>query len=347
MWNYHIQTFSRRPFQFSRRYGFLILNCLLTLMCPLNCLFAQSAVEQVHIASRTNILERTPDKPLNTREKPFLSRVDLVMVPVSVSDPLNHLVLGLAKDNFQIFDNKELQSIDHFSSEDVPISLVIVLDTSGSMASNNKIGNAREAVLELLNTSNPQDEVLLITVADKPELQSVFTNSIETIQSALFKPLVRGSTALLDGIYLAISQMKHAKYSRKALLIISDGGDNHSRYGEREIVDLVKESDVIIYSIGIYDQYFQSEEERLGPQLLSDVSELTGGRLFTVNNPNGLANVASDIGAELRSQYVLGYSLKTPLRDGKWHKIKVKFLRPKGLPRVQVNARKGYYAPSR
>jgi len=259
---------------------------------------------------------------------------------------MNRVVEGLNKDNFQVFDNKKQQVIQHFSCEDVPISVAVVFDTSGSMASNHKIERAREAVVELLKASNPEDELLLISVADKPQLQTGFTQSIETIDSALVSLVPQGSTALLDGIYLAISQMKNARYSRKALLVISDGGDNHSRYDEGEIMDLVKESDLVIYSIGIYDEFFQSEEERLGPELMSDISELTGGRLFTVNNPNDLTAVAARVGTELRSEYVLGYRPAKSLRDGKWHRIKVKLLPPKGVPRAQVSAKKGYYAPS-
>jgi Ca-activated chloride channel family protein len=157
-----------------------------------------------------------------------------------------------------------------------------------------------------------------------------------------------GSTALLDGIYLAISQMKRAKYARKALLIIWDGGDNHSRYDELEVTDFVEESDVLIYSIGTYGEFFQGEEERRGaPLLLSDISDLTGGRLFTVNSPKELANVGVKIGAELRSKSVPGYRPETPVRDGRWHKIRVKLLSPKRFPKLQVNAKKGYYAPAR
>jgi Ca-activated chloride channel homolog len=151
---------------------------------------------------------------------------------------------------------------------------------------------------------------------------------------------------LLDAIYLGVSKMRQAKYPKKALLIISDGGDNHSRYTEGEIKNLVKEADVMIYSIGIYDHYFQTEEERLGPALLSDISDLSGGRSFTIDNPNDLADVATKIGIELRNQYVLGYRPKNPGHDGKWHKIKVKLLPPKGLPPLHVYARTGYYASS-
>ena len=324
----------------------IIRTVCLSLIFLASQLLAQSHSGQVHLEPRVSFRIASADAGIDTHSKAFISNVDLVLVPVTVSDQMNRVVEGLNKDNFQVFDNKKQQVIQHFSSEDVPISVAVVFDTSGSMASNHKIERAREAVVELLKASNPEDELLLISVADKPQLQTGFTQSIETIDSALVSLVPQGSTALLDGIYLAISQMKNARYSRKALLIISDGGDNHSRYDEGEIMDLVKESDLVIYSIGIYDEFFQSEEERLGPELMSEISELTGGRLFTVTNPNDLTAVAARVGTELRSEYVLGYRPAKSLRDGKWHRIKVKLLPPKGVPRTQVSAKKGYYAPS-
>jgi Ca-activated chloride channel family protein len=215
---------------------------------------------------------------------------------------------------------------------------------SGSMSS--KIDRAREAVIEFFKTANPQDEFFMITFADKPDEVTDFTQSVEDIQGKLVYTIPKGRTALLDAIYLGVSKMRQAKYPKRALLIISDGGDNHSRYTEGEIKNLVKEADVLIYAIGIYDHYFPTEEERLGPQLLSEVTELTGGRAFTIDNPNDLADVATKIGIELRNQYVLGYRPKNPVRDGKWRKIKVKLVPPKGLPPLRVYAKTGYYAPS-
>jgi Ca-activated chloride channel family protein len=144
---------------------------------------------------------------------------------------------------------------------------------------------------------------------------------------------------------MGVTKMRQAKYAKKALLIISDGGDNHSRYTENEIKALVKEADVMVYAIGIYDRSFATEEERLGPALLGEIAELSGGRAFTVDNPNDLADVATKIGVELRNQYVLGYRPQNIQRDGKWRKIKVKLLPPKGLPPLRVYARTGYYAP--
>ena len=305
-------------------------------------------MEDVHVKPRItppepNVTDSI-DPSLRTHTKPLKVDVDLVLVPVTITDPMNRLVTGLDKDNFALFEGKDQQEIKHFSSEDAPVSLGVIFDMSGSMSS--KIERAREAVVEFFKTANPQDEFFMITFADKPEEISDFTQSVEDIQGKLVYTIPKGRTALLDAIYLGISKMRQAKYQKKALLIISDGGDNHSRYTEGEIKSLVKEADTLIYAIGIYDHYFPTEEERLGPALLGDISELTGGRTFTIDNPNDLADVATKIGIELRNQYVLGYRPKNPAHDGKWRKIKVKLIPPKGLPPLRVYAKTGYYAPS-
>ena len=323
-----------------------LIGCLLMTAPPA---WGQNAdVEDVHLSPIVDPA-KTEHNAVNEdtvrAHSPLIrSKVDLVLVPVTVTDPMNRLVTGLDKENFQVFEGKEQQDVRHFSSEDAPISLGVIFDMSGSMSS--KIERAREAVTEFFKTANPQDEFFLIAFADRPEEVSDFTQSVEDLQGKLVFTVPKGRTALLDAIYLGISKMRQAKYPKKALLVISDGGDNHSRYTEGEIKSLVKEADVMVYSIGIYDHYFQTEEERLGPALLSDVSELSGGRAFTIDNPNDLADVATKIGIELRNQYVLGYRPKNPGHDGKWHKIKVKLLPPKGLPPLHVYARTGYYASS-
>jgi Ca-activated chloride channel family protein len=280
---------------------------------------------------------------LNTHVRPLKVAVDLVLVPVTITDPMNRLVTGLDKENFQLFEGSSKEEIKSFSSEDAPVSLGVIFDSSGSMSS--KMDRAKDAVVEFFKTANPQDEFFMVTFSDEPEVVNDFTSSVDEIQSKLVDTFPRRRTALLDAIYMGISKMREAKFPKKALLIISDGGDNHSRYTENEIRALVKEADVMIYAIGIYDRYFQSQEEQLGPQLLGEIAELTGGRAFTVQNPNDLADVATKIGVELRNQYVLGYRPSKGVRDGKWRKIRVKLMPPKGLPPLRVYARTGYYAP--
>jgi Ca-activated chloride channel family protein len=333
------------------------LAVLLTAVCALVSLapaaLAQTDVNDVHVAPRE--VEKAKDVPtevakkevvtdgLSAHVRPLKVDVDLVLVPVTITDPLNRLVTGLDKENFQLFEGNSPQDIRTFSSEDAPVSLGVIFDSSGSMSS--KMEQAKDAVVEFFKTANPQDEFFMITFSDEPEEVSDFTSSVNEIQDKLVYAVPRKRTALLDAIYMGISKMRQAKYPKKALLIISDGGDNHSRYTENEIKALVKEADVMIYAIGIYDRYFASQEERLGPALLSEITELTGGRAFTIDNPNDLADVATKIGIELRNQYVLGYHPAKIVRDGKWRKIKVKLLPPKGLPPLRVYARMGYYAP--
>jgi len=309
---------------------------------------AQTAIDDVHVSPRVEPLKSDPtdyiDPSLKTHTRPLKVDVNLVLVSVTITDPMNRLVTGLDKENFMVYEGKDQQDIRHFSSEDAPVSIGVIFDMSGSMAS--KIERAREAVVEFFKTANPQDEFFMVTFADKPQEVSDFTSQVEDIQGKLVYTVPKGRTALLDAIYLGVSKMRQAKYQKKALLIISDGGDNHSRYTEGEIKSMVKEADVLIYAIGIYDHYMATPEESLGPALLGDVAELTGGRSFTIDNPNDLADVATKIGIELRNQYVLGYRPRNPMHDGKWRKIKVKLLPPKGLPPLKVFAKTGYYAPT-
>lgn len=284
------------------------------------------------------------DPSLKTHTKPYKVEVDLVLVPVTVTDPMNRLVTGLEKNNFVVEDNGQMQQIRHFSSEDAPISLGVIFDMSGSMR--DKIEKSREAVVDFFKTANPQDEFFMVAFNDRPVLLSDFTSSIEKIQGQLIYAEPRGRTALLDSIYLALAKMREAHNQKKALLIISDGGDNHSRYTESEIKSIVKEADVQIYAIGIFSPNPGTPEEQTGPATLSAITDVTGGRTFTVDNPNELSDIATKIGIELRNQYVLGYRPTTPVKDGKWRKIKVKLHPPKGLPPLTVYAKSGYYAPS-
>jgi Ca-activated chloride channel homolog len=269
--------------------------------------------------------------------------VNLVLVPVTVTDPLNRLVTGLERQDFFVYENNALQKLKTFSSEDAPVSIGIIFDLSGSMT--DKINRARNSILEFLRTANPQDEFFVIGFNDRPELITDFTNNIDNIEARLLTVKPGHRTALLDAIYFGLNKMKQAKNERKALLVVSDGGDNRSRYTESEVRSVVRESDVQIYSIGIFDQYAPTREEQLGPILLHDVSEETGGQLFRVDDLADMADIATKISAELRNQYVLGYRSDDAKRDGKWRKLKVKLVPPEGLPQLTVHARTGYYAP--
>jgi Ca-activated chloride channel family protein len=269
--------------------------------------------------------------------------VDMVLIPVTVTDPMNRLVTGLEQEDFQLFENNGQQKIATFASEDAPVSIGIVFDLSGSMTS--KLIRARESILQFIKTANPQDEFFVIGFNDRPELIEDFTSSVEDIQARLATVRSGHRTALLDAIYYGLIKMKEAGHERKALLVVSDGGDNRSRYTEGEVRAQVREADVEMYAIGIFDPNAATPEERTGPQLLSDLSDETGGRLFRVDDIADMGDIAEKISTELRNQYVIGYRPKDLTRDGKWRKVKVKVNPPSGLPPLTVHARTGYYAP--
>jgi Ca-activated chloride channel family protein len=270
--------------------------------------------------------------------------VDLALVNVSVTDTHDRPVRSLEPNSFRIFEDNIEQEVVNFSSEDVPISIGVIFDLSGSMAS--KLSYAKEAAVQFFKTANPDDEGFLIGFSGHADLLSPFTNNIEELQNRLLTLSPGGSTALLDGLYLGIAEMRNARNAKRALLIISDGGDNHSRYSEEDIKRLVKEADVQIYAIGIFESAYHRRTltESNGPLLLAELTELTGGRAFTVRNPNELSEIATKIGAELHSQYILGYEPSNKTHNARWRKITVKMSPPNGLQHLSIHAKKGYYA---
>jgi VWFA-related protein len=293
-------------------------------------------------AAKSSAVEEVP------AQRPIHVEVPLVLVPVSVIDPYNRFVTGLGKEHFEIYEDKDEQTIQHFSNEDVPLSAGLLFDASGSMS--DKLDKARAAVMQFFRSSNPDDEFFLISFNDRPNQVAEFTQSEGDLQNKLNFTEAKGRTSLLDAIYLGLHEMKKARHSRKVLLIFSDGGDNHSRYSEGDIKRAVREADVQIYAIGIYEPYSsrsRTPEELAGPALLTEIAEMTGGRQFPVENPNDLPDIARKIGRELRNLYVLGYTPSNLDRDGKWRKIQVRLNPPRGLPPLQLFSKSGYYAPQR
>ncbi len=270
--------------------------------------------------------------------------VNLVLVPATVTDPMNRLVTGLEKENFEVYDNNIGQVIKSFSTEDAPVTIGIIFDLSGSMTS--KFLRARKALSEFMRTSNPQDEFFVVGFNDRPAVIVDYTSDVDDVEARMVMLKPENRTALIDAIYLGVDKLKQAKYDRKALLIISDGGDNRSRYTEGELRRVVRESDVQIYSIGIFDQYAPTTEEQLGPILLNDICDMTGGRMFRVMDMADLGDIASRISAELRNEYVIGYRPSDVKQDGNWRKLKIRLVPPPGLPALTVHNRQGYYAPS-
>lgn len=338
---------------FLRTWCIPLLSLLLVVLILPRLAFGQDdedPLNEVHVT--------TPPPPVAAKTDPSIPltagaslrtgiqfRVDtnLVLVPLTVTDPVDRLVTGLEKQNFSVFEDNHPQNIRTFACDDAPVSIGVILDLSGSMS--NKVVRARGAVLQFMKTSNPQDEFFVIGFNERPVLITDYTSSVDDVEARLATVQAGHRTALLDAIYFGLEKMKEAKYQRKALLVVSDGGDNNSRYTENEVRAAVREADVQIYSIGIFDPEAATVEERNGPLLLNDISSETGGRLFRVDDLSEMSDIATRISAELRNEYVLGYKTDNLRLDGKWRKVKVKLAPPPGLPQLTVHARTGYYAP--
>jgi len=304
------------------------------------------------VAPRSTLPDKQAPAQVTVKSEPVHASpiqvdVNLVVVNVTVTDPYDRIVTGLDQSNFQVYDEKVEQQIATFSTEDSPISVGLIFDSSGSMG--DKIQKSKEAAMQFFKTANPQDEFLLISFSERPNLISGFTSKYENVQDRLLFVKSGGKTALLDAIYLGLNEAKRATTNRKALLVISDGGDNHSRYTENDVKKAVRESDTQIYAVGIFEPLSaraRTPEEARGPGLLAELSEVSGGRMFSVEDANELPDITEKISIELRNQYVIGYKPSNLVRDGRWRRIKVKLNPPKGLPPLQVYARTGYYAPT-
>jgi Ca-activated chloride channel family protein len=267
---------------------------------------------------------------------------------VTVTDALNRPVVDLEKSNFQIFEDGRPQAVRYFSKEDAPISVGMILDFSKSMS--NKFDLERAALAEFFKSANPDDDYFAIAFSDRPTLIADSTQSITDLETKLNLAVPAGNTALLDAIYMGVVKSQSARYQRRALLIISDGGDNHSYYNTKETKRLVEEADVLMYSIGIFDNMpvpvFKTIEEKLGKRLLTDITELTGGRTITAFDREKLPQIAATVSRELREEYVLAYRSDRIVHDGRWRNIKVQVSAPGATQPVHTHYKKGYIAPT-
>ena len=308
----------------------------------LSILIASSLLAQVPV------VKIEPRAPI-AENRPFAQvrvNTDLVLVPVLVTDHFDHAVFGLDKADFRVLDDNVEQCISHFAQEDAPVSVILVFDTSGSMRQ--KLTTSRVAVGEFLRAANPDDEFALIEFSDRPRLVSGFTQDIETISIRLASLRSGGHTSLVDAVLLALDKVNQARHTRKAILVLSDGGDNWSRHSQRELKKRLWEADVQIFSIAILEPLKRTAtpEEIEGPHLLTDIATQTGGRMFPVESLGGLPDIARRIGSALRNQYVLGYSPSTERRDGRYHRIVVNLPEVEGREKLRASFRTGYWAPA-
>lgn len=284
-----------------------------------------------------------PIPALKTR--PVRVDVDLVLVPVTVIDSFNRPVIDLPQQSFLLLEGGVPQQIRSFSREDTPISIALVLDFSGSMR--NKIDYVREGLDQFFQNANPEDDYYVITVSDHPTLIADSEQSVSTIEAQLASIEPKGSTSLFDAIYLGVNKLRTARYRRRAMLIISDGGDNRSRYNLKEIKHVLEEADVLAYSIGIFDDtpipLLKTIEERMGRKWLDDLTRVSGGRDIAADDRKKIPDDAAEISRELRTQYMLGYRPNDSNHDGRWRKITVKLA--ENPAEMRVHFKEGYVAP--
>lgn len=287
-----------------------------------------------------------PQPPSVARESTVIHvRSDLVLIPVHVRDGRDSSVSGLSRSNFKVFDDNVEQVISHFAVEDAPVSVGIVFDASASMRG--KLQKSREAVARLLATANPEDEFFLVQFNRSAELVLGFTNDTQAVQEQTSWITPKGPTALLDAIHFSIGVMKGARHPRRALILISDGEDNCSRYDFGEVRNTLRETDVQLFAMAILDPLtsrLNRPEPLFGGALLSELVDQTGGATFDIFNLKDLPNSAAKIGLALRNQYVIGYAPAASRGDGKYHRVQVKVIKPRGFPRLRISWKRGYYA---
>lgn len=269
----------------------------------------------------------------------FRADVVSVFVRVAVTDSLNRYVTGLESGNFKIYEDRVEQAITHFSKQSAAISAGFIFDVSRSMGYQKNIRIAKKDFLPFLESRNKEDEYFLVTFNNTVRLVEAFTENEADVQNEIAAQKSGGFTALYDAVYMGLDQVRRGKNEKKALILVTDGEDNSSRYRTSEVHEFCKEAGVPIYAIGL------PGPEGYGSGLLKQLVGVTGGRVFFSSSYGDLEYYIDLIHSELRSQYLLGYTPTNTNRDGKWRKITVKLDAPRGFPKLAVHARQGYYAP--
>jgi Ca-activated chloride channel homolog len=308
------------------------------------------------LAVLTTLLVITALTTFGQRPQPSLPRrlsvdVDVVLVNATVTDSHGHYLSSLEKDRFRVWEDRIEQRLEYFSSEDIPQSVGILLDVSGSME--NTISVAQQAALKFLQMGNREDEFFLIEFSDRPKVSSDFTTNVGRLERQLIATYADGNTALYDALYLGLQKASAGRNPRKALLLITDGEDNWSRYRRSEVRELLKESDVQLYAIGIeswaphHNSHTADRDPRMARAVLEELSDMSGGRSFFTTSLAKLDDICTRIATELHSQYVLGYVPTNTNKDGRWRKISLSLEVTKDSPRMHVRTKQGYYAPGR
>lgn len=318
------------------------LVCCLVLACL--ALVAPAHRAQEKKAAPAAQPSPTPQPGQQVDDTTVMVQTDLVTLTVTVTDNYGRFVSGLNKKHFTILDDKEEQVIEHFSDDDAPVTVGVIFDVSGSM-SGDKLSKARTALSRFIETSHNSDEYFLIGFNSRAQMLLDKTRDGDAVLDKLTYVDTKGQTALYDACYLGVEKVTRGAHQKRAVLLISDGQDNNSRYTFSELRRLLKESDVVVYSIGILGGSDPGSALGMhGQSLLDELSAVSGGKAFFPNTAAEMDEIFERIALELRHQYSIGYRPANFVNDGKWHKLKVKVTPPRGLPRLFVRSREGYYA---
>ena len=283
---------------------------------------------------------------LDDRDRSVITNTDLITLTVTVTDTYGRYVSGLSKGAFSVLDNKEPVEITYFSDDDSPVSVGVIFDVSGSM-SGDKVKRARDALSKFIQTSHDSDEYFLIAFNSRAQLLLDKTRDGTSVLNKLTFVETKSQTALYDACYLGVEKVQRGAHQKRALLVISDGQDNNSRYTFKELQKLLKESDVTLYAIGILSGNDAGSSLGMeGQGILDELAGVSGGKAFFPRSAAEMDDIFEQIALELRHQYSIGYKPETFTNDGKWHRVKVKVTSPRGLPRLFVRTKEGYYAAS-
>jgi Ca-activated chloride channel homolog len=310
----------------------------------LSLIFSLLFIFNSAVFSQTPQATPPPDDDDGNERPAAVIKTDLVTLTLTVTDLYGRYVVGLDKSAFSIYDGNELQEIEYFSDSDAPVSVGILFDVSGSM-SGEKIKKARQALQKFIGTSHPSDEYFLVAFNNRAQLLMDRTRDGDAVLRKLTLVEPKSNTALYDAVYLGTERVTRGTHQKKAMLIISDGQDNASRYNFGEVRRLMKESDVVTYAVGIMDGGDAASTLGMqGQAFLDELTSVTGGKSFYPQNDVEMDDVFERIALELRHQYSIGYTPKNFQPDGKWRKVKVKVKPPRGFPRLTIRHREGYYA---
>jgi VWFA-related protein len=299
------------------------------------------------------VAQQTPQEELKKQgNNDFTLSVDveLVQLPISVLDKEGRPVNGLTKDHFQIFEDNAQQQITLFKHEDIPLSLGLVIDNSGSMR--NKRERVNSSALSFVRESNPEDETFIVNFDDVAYLEQDFTGSIGDLIDALDNLDTRGETAMYDAVYLSVEHVKAGKMDKKAILLISDGEDNVSKYGINRVIEALRESKVTLYAIGLLEEndqrggLFKKPPSKKAREALENFAEITGGHAYFPKSLDEVEELVKTIAHDLRNHYTIGYRPTNRKLDGSWREVEVKVNPPKNTSKVTVRTKQGYYAPT-